>query len=163
VDEAAQLSRGSSVRIALAAFAVAWACSCISVDWTRGSRQAPPPKAAVEALQVGTSTLKDALDLLGAPLDAYEYRETGMALAYGWHRSDKKGLRVSVPLYDRASASADFSRSRRGLDGLLLLFDEELNLVSIRKGWLEDLTSGFERQPPAVLDDAEQPKPTPPQ
>ena len=156
------MSRGSRLRIALAACAVAWSCSCISVDWTRGSRQSPPPKGAIAALQVGTSTLQDALDLLGAPLDTYEYRETGMALAYGWHRSDAKGLRVSVPLYERASASADFRKSHRGLDGVLLLFDEHLSLVSIREGWLEDLTSGFRRQPPAVLD-SERQEPTPPQ
>jgi hypothetical protein len=152
----------SSSRIALAALVAAWACSCISVNWVRGSRQSPPPKGALDALQVGQSTFQDALDLLGAPLDAYEYRETGMALAYGWHRSDTRGLRVSVPVYDHASASADFSRSRRGLEGVLLLFDEQLYLVSVREGWLEDLTTGFERQPPAVLDEADEPTPAPP-
>lgn len=133
--------------------ALTWASGCLSVEWSRSSRQSPPPEGALESLQVGATTLKDALDLLGAPLDAYEHRETGIALAYGWHQADSKGLRVSVPVYERASASFDYSRSKQGLKGLLLLFGEDLRLTAIREGWLEDLTSGFERQPPAVLDD----------
>jgi hypothetical protein len=143
----------AGARLALAALALTVAGGCLSFEWSRHSRQSPPPAGALESLQVGSTTLKDALDLLGAPLDAYEHRETGIALAYGWHQSDAKGARASVPVYDRASASMDYTSRKQGLKGLLLFFDEDLRLTAIREGWLEDLTSGYERQPPAVLDD----------
>jgi len=158
------LSARAVLRLALAGFVVALSSACISVEWRRDSRQSPPPEGAVESFQIGATTLQDALDLLGAPLDAYEYRETGMALAYGWYHAVSKGVRITVPVYDRASASFDYSKSKQGLKGLLLLFDGDLRLVSIREGWLEDLTSGFDRQPPAVLDDdaPQQSAPEPP-
>jgi len=141
------------------ALALALAPACLSAEWTRESRQSPPSALARQTLSPGSTALSDALELLGAPLDVYEYRQTGLALAYGWYRSDAKGLRVSVPIYERASASVDYSDNREGLKGLLLLFDEHLRLVSIREGWLADLTAGLERQSPALLDDVEEEAP----
>jgi hypothetical protein len=126
---------------------------CVAVSWTRDARQSPPPPTAEVQLVEGKTTLDDSLAMLGAPLGVYEYRQTGMALAWGWFRGDSKGLRVSVPVYQNVSASVDYTDNRAGLEGLLLLFDEDLRLVSVRSGWLEDLTSGLERRSPTVLED----------
>jgi hypothetical protein len=153
------LSRSPASQLALAVLATMALSGCIGLEWSRESRNSPPPAGALETLEIGRTTLKDALDLLGAPLDAYEYRQTGVALAYGWYRHDAKGVRVTLPVYERASASVDYTKRRRGLKGLLLLFGEDLLLVSVREGYLEDLTTGFERQAPAVLEDEPAPPP----
>ena len=138
---------------------LALAPGCVAVRWTRDARQSPPPDQAEVVLVEGTTTLHEALATLGAPLGVYEYRQTGMALAWGWYRGDSKGLRVSVPVYQNVSASVDYTDSREGLEGMLLLFDQDLRLVSVRSGWLEDLTSGLERQSPTVLEDLEDERP----
>lgn len=139
--------------------ALAQGPGCVAVRWTRDARQSPPPPQAEVVLVEGRTTLHEALAMLGAPLGVYEYRQTGMALAWGWYRGDTKGLRVSVPVYQNVSASVDYADNREGLEGMLLLFDEDLRLVSVRSGWLEDLTSGFERQSPTVLEDLEDERP----
>lgn len=137
--------------------ALALAPGCVAVSWARDARQSPPPPQTEVVLIEGSTRLHDALAMLGAPLGVYEYRQTGMALAWGWYRGDSKGLRVSVPVYEQFSASVDYTDNREGLQGMLLLFDEDLRLISIREGWLEDLTEGLERQSPTVLEDIEEP------
>jgi hypothetical protein len=133
---------------------------CVAVSWTRDARQSPPPARSEVVLVEGSTRLHEALAMLGAPLAVYEYRQTGMALAWGWYRGDSKGLRVSVPVYEQFSASVDYTDNREGLRGMLLLFDRDLRLSSVREGWLEDLTQGLERQSPTVVDDIEEDAPS---
>ena len=97
------------VRTLLVTQLIVLACGCVSVEWSRDSRQSPPPPQATSVLIEGRSSLAETLDLMGAPLDVYEYRQTSVALAYGLYGSDSKGIRVSVPVYQQVSASVSMA------------------------------------------------------
>ncbi|HVS19432.1 MAG TPA: hypothetical protein VMT18_12580, partial [Planctomycetota bacterium] len=115
---------------------------CLSVNWTRSTNAERLDPRWTE-LQPGSSTLEDALELLGAPLYVYEYAVRGAVLVWGRGRADDKGFNVSVQLTDQGgSADFDYSRRSAALRGVLLAFDPDWRLVLVREGLLSDLTAG---------------------
>jgi hypothetical protein len=117
---------------------------CLSIEWSRTSRSREV--AEFSQLEVGGSDLRQALELLGAPLWVYEHRVHGAALVYGRSVFDTQGFNISVPLGDM-SASLDYTEGETGLRGVLLLFDADLRLTEIREGFLHDLAAGRRARP----------------
>lgn len=126
--------------------------SCVSFGWSRDLRHAPPAAGTIEALEVGRSTLADCLQALGAPLYVWEYKGDGAALAWGWADEQHKGVSVSIPLYQQTSASLSYDSGHEKLRGVVLLFDRDLVLEQLRKGWLRDFERDFGRRRPAFVD-----------
>lgn len=93
------------------------------------------PPEGLERVNVGDD-LARCLEVLGAPLHVREVG-AGALLAWGWARDFGWRATVSVPI-DRQSVSLTYGRSDIGLDGLVLLFDDEWSLTSVRRGRLAD-------------------------
>lgn len=116
------------------------ACGCISMSWSRSrEQQSVDPRWA--ELEVGSARLEDVLALLGAPLFVYEHERSGAVLVWGRGQADDKGINVSVPIGDQASADFDFSRGTSSVRGVLMVFDASWRLALAREGPLRDLTA----------------------
>lgn len=128
--------------------------SCITGSWQREHRYMRPPRGSISSLEPGVHDLAHCLDQLGAPLFVYE-TPGGFAVAYGWYKSRDLGGSVSVPLSEAANASF----SMRGLDGrmqgLVLFFGPEAELLLLQRGPLRDLAVGAERVRPTFVDDGD--------
>lgn len=121
---------------------------CVRGDWTRTLRYEPVPDSARDALEPGTG-LQRCLDLLGAPLWVWERPAgdgEGVALAYGWFRSDAWNVNASIRVTSFYSVSFDYNQLKEGLRGLVLFFDGEDRLESWQEGRLIDLVA----EPPEV-------------
>jgi len=136
--------------------------ACISLNWERQSFDRPVVPEVLASLQSERSDLAHCLELLGAPLWVWEHseeRRDGAALAYGWLESRDLGLRVSVPVADRVSASFDYDQIDSRMRGAVLFFDHENRLVAWRLGLLRDLAREVQERPSYLEDD--EPEPTP--
>ncbi len=138
----------------LAACAAALACAaCLQVGYRRQHVESVPGEESVARLAAGASTLSDALAQLGAPLDVWEGAGGGPVLAYGGMDTAEWAVTVSVPVTDYSSASfsyADFDARTRGV---VLLFDADLVLTLVRRGYLRDLRQETRRRAPAVVEE----------
>jgi hypothetical protein len=123
---------------ALAALAAFGASSCFSFNWKRATAEEQLPRGAFDALAPGDD-LAQCLATLGAPLEVWEYRVDGLAIAYGWLDQDSKGFGITLPISRGAHASFNYDDSSRDVPGAVLFFDASWKLVSVRRGMLRDL------------------------
>ena len=119
--------------------------SCLSYSWSREEAMVPVADENLAALQTGAS-LEECLDVLGAPLYLWEYRETGVALAWGSSSTGNHGFSLSIPLSEKASGSVNFNNISQDIEGVVLVFNEELELRWIRRGYLSELAAESGRQ-----------------
>lgn len=113
--------------------------ACLSVRASRVSLFEPVDLAVVRALEDEEADLGRALEALGAPIDVWEYRVHGVALAYGSFSNREWGVRLEVPVSDAASASFDYRDATEGLYGVVLFFDPDGALELVREGYLGEL------------------------
>ena len=139
-----------SLSLALALFGP----SCVSFSWHRERDFHEPAASTVDRLRPGESVLADCLSELGAPLYVWEWQGDGMALAWGWSDEDQKGLAVSVPVADRLSASMSYLRGMEKLHGLVLFFDSNAALISLRHGRLSEIHEQTAQKRPVYLGEA---------
>jgi hypothetical protein len=125
---------------------------CVSGGWRREIRFAPIPAEAVASLEAEHSTLAQCLETLGAPLYVWEYQREGLAIAYGFYRSNEFGVSVSLPVTREASASFDYEDERTHLHGYVLLFGPDWKLIEVHGGELRDLEREHLRPRPTVPD-----------
>jgi len=118
--------------------------SCVNLSMTKRHAFRGPTAAEVDGLTIGTVTMADCLETLGAPLAVEEYFG-GAALAYGGADTENWGISLSIPI-DQDSASLSYNDIEVRTDGLLLLFDEQLVLKSVRRGNLRELLESPERR-----------------
>ena len=123
---------------------------CLHLGLTHRHREEPLRDAQLDALVPGTTDLGAALKALGAPLDVWEYRADGMALAWAWSHTTRFGFRMSYSVAPRTPA-ASFSWDDATLDqpGCVLWFGPDLVLESAKRGKLRDLTASLRRRPSA--------------
>ena len=139
-------------RAFLAAAALSCA-SCVTFSFDRDLRYVPLSDAAIDGLQPQKASLARCLETLGAPLYVWEYKEDGVALAYGWHKEKNWNVTVSVPITHGYSASASYTDDAAKLRGVVLLFDRDLELEIVRRGFLKSLREELQRRRPAPVDD----------
>ncbi len=128
---------GSSFRAALSLLALPFAASCVDGDYNRARVYKEPPFEAVEALTPGETDLGTALDSLGAPVFVIEIG-LGLALAWGWQDTTDWNIEVSAPIGD-AQGNLSFTSTDTTTRGLVLFFNEDWKLTSIRRGFLSEL------------------------
>lgn len=122
---------------------------CLTAEYTSWrTLQEPSPEAGL--LRPGQASLEQCLDTLGAPLYVREH-VGGLMLAWGWADERRWGLSLSVPA-DSNSASFTYRRTDEGLEGLVLLFDEGLNLTTIRRGRLAEVLASAQSRAVVVED-----------
>ena len=114
--------------------------SCLSYSWSREEAMVPVAEDNLASLQSGAS-LEECLDELGAPLYLWEYRETGIVLAWGSSSRADHGFSLSVPLSDNSSVSINFNNIDQKIEGVVLVFDEALELRWIRRGYLSEIAA----------------------
>jgi len=137
-------------RIAASMLAIAstlGSTACVSFTYERHVAFEPIPDAAVSTLVIGTSTLGDALDRMGAPLYVWEGVDGAVVLGYGFENQREVGINVSVPVIDRQSASFNYDDVAKRLEGYVLVFDRDLKLHIVRRGLLRDLALATRSRP----------------
>ena len=125
---------------------------CLSAFYTRQTRFEPPPEGTLTQLAPGQSDLGQCLALLGAPLWVWEHGGSGAALAYGWLQNGDWNVSLQAPISNNASASFTFRKIDERMRGVVLFFDEDWQLRTVRKGLLRDLTAQFRDRRPSFLD-----------
>lgn len=124
-----------NARLGAAVLVALIAPSCVSA--TLESRNRYREVSGEEVLVIGEDGLERSLEILGAPLVVRENGD-GAVLAWGWARERGWGLRARVPVKG-ARASFDYSQASRGLQGLVLFFDDQWRLTAMRRGQLADV------------------------
>lgn len=121
---------------------------CVSVTWERHRVNEPLPEADLAWAEAGGFDLGAALARFGAPTHVWELSGGRAALAWGWRRESELGLRFSIPLTGRRSASFTYTGIDTRLLGILVVFDEAGRAVVVRRGHLADLAAGLTRPRP---------------
>ena len=106
--------------IGLGLWLAVFSSGCVSFNWERGLRYEPPDPEALASLESGSTSLRVALDELGAPLWVWEYPTedgAGAALAYGWYQSRDRGVRVRAPTNTSVSPSFSYNRIHSRMQG----------------------------------------------
>lgn len=139
---------GHAVGRPFQAVILALGCSaCLQLNWERKHIDFKASDERIHALQPGNATMGDALASLGAPLLVWELPAGGVAIAYGGYAEEELGLKLSVPVAERASADFDYNAVAAKVEGHALFFDAQGRLVVVAEGLLRDLRSETERRP----------------
>ena len=128
------------------------AAGCVSVRFQHENRFEPIPDPSIQSLVPGAADLDLALARLGAPLFVWEHDQEGMALAWGWQEQSGWGFSVSYEVVAHAEVSFTYDSIAKDLQGLVLLFDRDLTLRVIRRGYLRDLGGELRKHRPAFVD-----------
>lgn len=140
-----------ALRSASGAVLLATLASCVSFTWSHEHTYRPMPKDALLDLQAGTTTLTMCLERLGAPLYVWEYKGDGAAIAWGYGDDDSKRIAWTIPL-ERARPTVSFGTIDSKLQGAVLLFDKDLVLEEVKRGYLRNLAKELVRKRPASVE-----------
>lgn len=121
--------------------------SCVTFKYERHLAEERVPADAIAELEIGTSTIGDALARLGAPLYVWEGASDDVVLAYGSEDRREVGFSVSIPLFDQGNASFDYDDAASRLEGFVLVFDVQGRLTIVRAGLLRELGREVRRRP----------------
>jgi hypothetical protein len=135
---------------ALAILCVSLLSGCVSFNYGRHTLFEAVWPDAVEQLEIGTSDIGRALELLGAPLYVWEGVGDSIVLAYGAENRKETGFALSVPMFEQASASFNYDDVSSRLEGYVLVFDSDLKLEIVRAGLLRELSKVVRLRPSAA-------------
>lgn len=123
---------------------------CVQLRFERDLRLEPLPKQALESLAIGRTDFSTALAQLGPPVFCWELPDEGLALAWGWLRSDGWQMRVALPSTGHGeSIYVDYGSAAERMRGAVLFFDRELLLTQVREGLLRDIAKDVRPRPSA--------------
>lgn len=151
------------IRTAVILAIAALASSCVTFRYEREIIEKRPDAALVGAFVVGTASLSEVLDVLGAPNDVWETARGGAACTWGGLLTREWDVDVSVPVTDAASASMSYTDTHAKTRGWLLLFGADDKLELVREGSLADLRRTYARRQPAAVDLDDPPAAPPPE
>ncbi|MDF1799402.1 MAG: hypothetical protein P1V81_09520 [Planctomycetota bacterium] len=130
----------------LAGLALALLCaSCVTYDYDRFRRNMELEPATFAELVPGESDLTDALAALGAPVRVWEPRPGALALVWSWSDRKTEGFSIAVPTSDAVDASFSWRDTSDEDEGLLLVFDEDWRLETLRRGLVGEVLQGVRR------------------
>lgn len=124
---------------------------CVQLTWLRANVEAPIDDNRLLQLQPDRSDLDDCLSALGAPHQVWE-SIGGIVLAYGWLDQAGWGVSLSYSFERFVSASFRYDDDASDLNGVVLVFDHDLRLRSIRRGYLAEITADLRPRPTAVIE-----------
>lgn len=134
----------------LALLALLSLAGCARLQWTRSSVDEPLDGDRLDALRPDHDDLGSCLRALGAPLRVWEAPDAGVALAWGWLDDLDWGFDISWAFDQFASVSFDWAEQLQRLRGAVLVFDHDLVLRQVRRGWLREIAPDLRRRPAAV-------------
>ena len=100
--------------------------------------------------------MTEALYGLGAPLYVWELPRGHVALAWGWFDSRTLSVQLSIPTKSPADPSFQFSQIDNRLRGYVLAFDQEVQLVFVKRGYLAEIADELRRRPSFDVERAEE-------
>ena len=127
------------MKLAAAILLVCLTAGCIRFQWTRDRGLEPLPLDQLETMEAGSVTVRDCLATFGAPLDVWQYRVEGVALAYGYADTRNLGGTVAVPVNQYARPSFTYGDVAARQYGVVFFFDREWRLESFSEGYLHEL------------------------
>ena len=138
---------------------LALACtSCINVNYTRTRTNAPVPDEAFAALRPGATSFAQALDRLGAPTIVWPSEDGDVVLAYAWRDVNDWGISLSWSFERMISAELEWDSTHEEVSAIVLQFDPQLRLTSVKKGLLRALTPDVAAGHPALRALSEAPR-----
>lgn len=149
--------RATLLRLA-AATLVLTTGACLNLGVTRVSTNEPIADAQLAALVPQQTGFGEALHALGAPLAVRASENGRVVLAYGFEDELQWGLSFSVPIVRAASARFRFDSSSLEIEGVVLIFDADLRLQSVRSGWLAEILRELSGSDSLLSDFAELPR-----
>ena len=114
--------------------------SCISGNYTSFSRNEPVRDEDLARLQLGESDLGACPQALGAPTRVWEAGNDRIALAYTWLGQGDWGVSVSYSITQFVSVRLSFDSVEVLTQGVVLIFDQDLRLISMERGLLNQIT-----------------------
>ncbi len=131
-------------------------CLSVSYNYSRVNVHEPVEDGSFQNLfqqYLDQSTgveLQHCMDSLGAPNLVWESPK-GLALAYVWQDQSSWGFNISYSFERFISARFDFSNLDQNLNGLVLLFDDGLQLLELRRGYISQIINEVGRTRPAAM------------
>jgi hypothetical protein len=119
--------------------------ACITADYDRFRRFEELPASAYAELVPGESDLTAALAALGAPVRVWEPRPDALALVWSWSDRATWGVSVALPMGEAAEANFSWRDTQDDDEGLLLVFDADLRLESLRRGLVGEVLTDVRR------------------
>ncbi|MBK8980559.1 MAG: hypothetical protein IPM29_32045 [Planctomycetes bacterium] len=126
------------------------ATACINLNVTRSRTNAPLPAELVDSIHPGRTSFGEALARLGAPEIVWASETGDIVLAYVWTDQLDWGISFSYAFQDFVSAGLSWEANDIELPGVVLVFRPDLELRSVRRGFLRDLLPVPEEADPAL-------------
>lgn len=135
---------------------LAFAPSCLSVNYVRFSVGEPVPDEALATLEPGRADLAACLARLGAPDLVWPSDRGALQLAWAWLDAAEWGASLSYSLERFVPARAKFDGGSAAYRAVVLRLGPDLVLQSIARGLLRDLVVDPQERDAveAMLDDA---------
>ncbi|MGE0143947.1 MAG: hypothetical protein AB7I19_09605 [Planctomycetota bacterium] len=113
---------------------------CLNFRYDRTRVNEPIDAAASDALTIGSATLADVLDHLGAPAIVWPSLDGEVVMAYAWADSAALGLQLSFAFHRLTPAArVSWDDGQDDVPAVLLRLDGNLVLREIRRGVLRDI------------------------
>ncbi len=127
-----------AIRLLVALVAVFSAASCVSFNIVRFRQGEPVAEAVLARFHPGQTTFGDCLRLLGAPRLVWPSEAGRVMIAYAWQDQIDWGVDVSWAFDQALDLKFEFDSVHVDVEGLVLLFDSQLNLLDVERGFLRD-------------------------
>ena len=114
--------------------------SCISADYVRFSQGEPVRDQDLAKLQPGESGIGACLEVLGAPTRVWNAGDGRIALAYTWLDQGDWSLSISYSFTQFTSVRLSYDSVAILTQGVVLIFDQELRLMSMERGLLSQIS-----------------------
>ena len=127
---------------------------CLNFNYVYRSIDEPIDGAVIERLAPDRDDLAACLARLGAPRYVWELPNDGCALAYGWSSHADWGFSVSWSPRELSygGPSFEFDSTDETFFGVVLMFDGQLLLRAVRRGYLRDIAADLVRRPGDPVD-----------
>jgi hypothetical protein len=124
--------------------------SCVTFNYVRFRTNEPIPPTTLAELIPGLSSLGDCLSMLGAPEIVWPSEAGKINIAYATIDAVDWGLSVNYSFDRFVSTGIEIDATDQRIAAVALLFDENLLLFSIRRGFLRDLKGEPAERDPAL-------------
>jgi len=115
--------------------------SCVTGHYTRYSQDEPVQEKDLARLETGKSGLGACLATLGAPTRVWEANGDTIAMAYSWLDQGDWGVTASYSITQFTPIRFSYGSSKSMSQGVVLIFDQDLLLVSMERGLLSQIVN----------------------
>ena len=137
-------------RAGLGLAAVASLAGCVQFGFWRFRDNEPIEDDVLATIRPGETSFGDCLTRLGAPQIVFESLDGDVVIAYAWQDEISWGLSVDYSFTEFAQASLSWDLANRQIPGVVLIFDQQLELLYVKRGFLRDMLGVPPDEDPAL-------------